>query len=120
LRVNNNCSVSAHFLRVDESNIVSLFSDCDVIVEAFDLSSAKVMIIETVMEKLPHIPIVSGSGMAGWGDNNSLKTQQYDKLFVCGDQQKEVSEHLPPLAPRVGVVANMQANQVLEILINNE
>jgi hypothetical protein len=29
----------------------------------------------------------------------------------------EVSEEYPPLAPRVGVVANMEANQVLEILL---
>jgi len=32
----------------------------------------------------------------------------------------EISEELPPLAPRVGMVANMQANVVLEILLGSE
>jgi hypothetical protein len=27
---------------------------------------------------------------------------------------------MPPLAPRVGIVANMQANAVVEILLNSE
>jgi sulfur carrier protein ThiS adenylyltransferase len=45
--------------------------------------------------------------------------QQYDNIYVCGDQQNAVSEFLPPIAPRVGMVANMQANQVLEVLLKN-
>ncbi len=32
----------------------------------------------------------------------------------------EVSEEYPPLAPRVGIVANMQANLVLQLLIEHE
>jgi sulfur carrier protein ThiS adenylyltransferase len=40
------------------------------------------------------------------------------KLYIFGDLTSEISENLPPLAPRVGIVANMQANQVLEILMS--
>jgi len=40
-----------------------------------------------------------------------------DTLYICGDEFSEVSENLPPLAPRVGMVANMQANVVVEILM---
>jgi sulfur carrier protein ThiS adenylyltransferase len=40
-------------------------------------------------------------------------------LFICGDEVKEIADDLPPLAPRVGIVANMQANTVLEILLKN-
>ena len=75
------------------------------------------MIIETVLEKLPDKKLVIGIGLAGWGNNNLIKTQQADHLYICGDQSLEVSDQLPPLAPRVGIVANMQANQVLEILL---
>jgi sulfur carrier protein ThiS adenylyltransferase len=67
---------------------------------------------------MPDKYIVAGSGMAGWGDNNSIKTLNFDKLYICGDLTSEISENLPPLAPRVGIVANMQANQVLEILMS--
>jgi len=71
-----------------------------VIVEAFDLAEMKEMIIETVLTELPGKPIVTGVGLAGWGDNNSLRTRRLDNLYICGDEQKEVSEDLPPLAPR--------------------
>jgi len=38
-------------------------------------------------------------------------------LIICGDEISEVSDKLPVLAPRVGIVANIQANEVLEILL---
>jgi len=78
----------------------------------------KQMIIETITEYLPQTPLVIGLGMAGWGDSNSILCRQADNLFICSDEVKEVLEDLPPLAPRVGIVANMQANTVLEILLS--
>ena len=45
---------------------------------------------------------------------------QYGKLFICGDGVSEVSEEEPPLAPRVGMAANMQANTVLEVLLKDK
>ena len=116
-RINPETIVEAHDLKLGSESIVNLFSNCDVIVEAFDLAEMKQMIIETVLEKLPGKKLVTGMGLAGWGNNNLIKTQQTDNLYICGDQSLEVSDHLPPLAPRVGIVANMQANQVLEILL---
>jgi sulfur carrier protein ThiS adenylyltransferase len=88
-----------------------------VIVEAFDQAQMKQMLIQTVGIQCPHIPLVSGSGMAGWGKSNMLSMQDYGNLYICGDQCSGVDETHPPLAPRVGIVAHMQANQVLEILL---
>ena len=116
-RVNPEVKVNAFDLRLCSNDIVEIFSDCDVIVEAFDLSKMKQMIIETVLMYMPEKYIVSGVGLAGWGENNMLATRFYDKLIICGDGEIEVSEDLPPIAPRVGIVAHMQANQVLEILL---
>ncbi|MFC1733856.1 sulfur carrier protein ThiS adenylyltransferase ThiF, partial [candidate division KSB1 bacterium] len=96
------------------------FKECDVIVEAFDLAEMKQMLIETIVEKMPQKYIVSGVGLGGWGNNNSIHTTQHDKLFICGDGETETSDLFPPLAPRVGIVAHMQANQVLEILLNDQ
>lgn len=117
-RVNPTVNVEKHFEKLNPENIAVFFRSCDVIVEAFDLAEMKQMIIETVLAVMPDKYIVSGSGMAGWGNNNAIKTINFDKLFVCGDLETEISKSLPPLAPRVGIVANMQANQVLEILMN--
>jgi len=117
--INSNVVVEAHDLKLTPDTIISLFKNCDIIVEAFDLAEMKLMIIETVLTNFPEKYIVAASGLAGWGNNNTLKTEQYDKLFICGDQQLEVSPDCPPLAPRVGIVANMQANQVFDIIMNN-
>jgi len=117
LRVNPDVKINAFDLRLCSNDIVEIFSDCDVIIEAFDLAKMKQMIIETVLLFLPEKYIIAGMGLAGWGDNNLLNTKFYDKLIVCGDGEIEISETLPPLAPRVGIVAHMQANMALEILL---
>ena len=116
-KINPQVIVTAHDLLLDKENLVGIFSGCDVIVEAFDLAEMKEMIIETVQSQLPETPLVVGLGLAGWGDNNSLKSRQIGNLYICGDEKRETSGSLPPLAPRVGIVANMQANQVMEILM---
>ena len=119
-RINPEVIVEAHDLKLDEQLIPELFANCDVIVEAFDLAEMKKMIIETVLEQLSDTPIVSGVGLAGWGNSETITTRQYGMLTVCGDGNLEVSENMPPLAPRVGIVANMQANEVLKILLNKK
>jgi sulfur carrier protein ThiS adenylyltransferase len=109
--------IRIHQERITEANVLRLFSDCDVIVEAFDGADQKLMLIETVLSLLPRMPLVTGSGMAGWGKSNEIRCEKHHLLYVCGDQYSEISDALPPLAPRVGIVANMQANTVLEILL---
>ncbi len=111
--------VEKHKTFVTSANIQDLFGGCDVVVEAFDRADQKMMLIETIQELMPEKPLVSGSGMSGWGMNESIITVRNGSLYVCGDQRTEVSENSPPLAPRVGIVASMQANLVLEILLKN-
>jgi sulfur carrier protein ThiS adenylyltransferase len=117
-RINPDVFVIIHQKRLDNRNIPEIFSGCDVIVEAFDSAEMKQMIIETVQLKMPGIPLVAGSGVAGWGKSETIRYRKIDDtLYICGDESSEASENLPPLAPRVGMVANMQANVVIEILM---
>jgi len=110
--------VISHQKKLDKFNIAEIFSGCNIIVEAFDSSEMKEILIETVQILLPGIPIIVGSGMAGWGKTNEITSRKIDDtLYVCGDESTEVSENMPPIAPRVGIVANMQANLVIEILM---
>lgn len=115
--VNSDIKVISYAIKLESHHIVDIYKDCDVIIEAFDLSEMKEMIINTVAENLPNIPLIVGSGMAGYGNNNLITTTQNGNLYFCGDQINEVSENNPPLAPRVGIVSMMQANQALEILL---
>lgn len=117
LRINPLLIIECHDMKLDPDMIVQLYSQCDVIVEAFDLAEGKQMLIETVLSKMPEKYLVSGIGLAGWGGNEQIREHRFGNLIVCGDLEHEVSEEMPPLAPRVGVVANMEANAVLEILL---
>lgn len=117
--INPEVSVNAHQIKLDRTNITEIFSGCHIIVEALDSSAMKEMLIETVQIKMPGIPLIVGSGMAGWGKTNDIVSRKIDDtLWVCGDECTEVSENMPPVAPRVGIVANMQANVVIELLMN--
>jgi sulfur carrier protein ThiS adenylyltransferase len=118
-RVNPDVVVKAFDMKLCVSDVMELFSGCNVIVEAFDKADMKQMIIETVLTKMQPKPLVVGVGMAGWGKSSIIGARNSGNLFICGDEVSEVSDLLPVLAPRVGMVAHMQANEVLEILLKD-
>jgi len=118
-RINADTCVLIHQEKLDNTNITEIFSGCDIIVEAFDSAEMKEMLIETVQTRMPGIPLVIASGLAGWGKNDIIRYRKIDDtLYICGDELSDVTDDLPPMAPRVGIVANMQANVVVEILMD--
>lgn len=119
LRIGQGSKVIVHNTTLTAENIPEIFRSCYVIVEAFDMAEQKQLLIETVLSAFPEKPLVTGLGMAGWGMSDSLHVRQSGNLYICGDEVSEIGPDLPPIAPRVGIVANMQANVVLEILLND-
>lgn len=117
-KINSGLIVKKYQEQVDANNIEKIFGQVDIMVEAFDDAEMKQMLIERHMELFPEKYLVSGMGMAGFGQSNIIKAEYYQKLIICGDQISEISDEFPPLGPRVGIVANMQANEVVNILLN--
>ena len=118
-KANPGTIVEVHDTKLTKQNIPALFKHCDLIIEAFDRAKMKGMIIETVLSDMQGKTIICGSGMAGFGNTNALKIRKIDNLlYICGDEKTEVSENCPPLAARVGIVANMQANLAIELLLH--
>ncbi len=117
LRVNPQVQVEEHIIKLQSQDIIDLFSDCDVIIEAFDKVDMKKMIIQTILIQMPTKYLISGNGMAGWGNSDSIKPFYSDQLILCGDMMSEASVNNPPIAPRVGIVSNMMANEALSILL---
>jgi len=109
-----------HEIKLDEKNIPIIFKDADIMVEAFDKAVMKEMLIETWLTNFPEKPIIAASGLAGWGKNELLHTRKIDNLYICGDEETALQDNISPMAPRVGIVANMQANKVLELLLSGE
>jgi sulfur carrier protein ThiS adenylyltransferase len=77
------------------------------------------MILEVVEESLPGPFVVGASGLAGYGDSNSIRTWRVgDRIFIIGDLEKSAGLGQGLMAPRVGIAASHQANLVVALLID--
>lgn len=119
-RINPFSSYEIHPVRLNRRNIPVIFRDVDVLVEAFDTAAAKQMLIETWLGRFPERPIVAASGLAGYGRNRKLGTRRLGNLYICGDEESQCPPGISPMAPRVALVANMQANLVVELLVKTK
>lgn len=118
-RIDPLVKVITHNEKLTPGNISRIFRDCDVVVEAFDAAEMKEMLVDTLQTEMSETPLIAASGVAGWGKNEDIHSRKIDEsLYVCGDESSEVSPETPAMAPRVAIVANMQANLVIDILMN--
>ena len=107
-------AITAH---ITEKNYTELLQDADVICEAFDNAEAKAMLVNAVLETMPHKYLVAASGMAGMGTPNTIRTRRITKRFyLCGDETSDVADNAGLVAPRVMLCAAHQAQTVLRIL----
>ena len=117
-RINPQVEVITNDIILSDENIIETFSECDLTIEAFDRAEMKALIIEAFLHHMPDKYLITGHGLGGFGNFELLEVINDDKVILCGDFVSEVSDELPPLAPRVGIVANMQANEALKILLD--
>ena len=103
--------------RITEDNFAELLKDADIICEAFDDAQSKAMLVNGVLEKLPHRYLIAASGMAGMGTPNAIQTRKITKRFyLCGDGESDTADTMGLVAPRVMLCAAHQAHTVLRIL----
>jgi sulfur carrier protein ThiS adenylyltransferase len=57
--------------------------------------------------------------LSGWGRNQKIRQRRVGNLYICGDEESEPVRGISPMAPRVGIVANMQANLAVELLVKS-
>lgn len=115
-RMNPFSEYEVHRVKVTSHNVSKIFGEAQILVEAFDLAEEKSMLINTWLSLFPERPVVAASGLSGFGKNNKIKTRRLGKLYLCGDEESEPTDRVSPMAPRVGIVANLQANLVIELL----
>lgn len=106
--------------RVTEENLPQLFTDADIICEAFDNPQAKAMLVNGVVEHFPGKVVVVASGMAGLGEGNLVKVRKLNKsLYICGDGVSDC-ESASLYAARVALCGAQQAHLVLRIILGLE
>ena len=104
---------------VTPENATELFRDWPIVCEAFDHPENKAMLVRTLLAECPQTTIVSGVGMAGYGDANDIRTTHpMRRLYVCGDGHTAADGMTGLMAPRVAVCAGHQANQVLQLILH--
>jgi len=94
------------------------FHDVDVIIEALDSAEMKTAFVEEILRRLPGKPVVAASGVAGYGHSDRITTKKLGNLYMVYDGNARSSEEDVLMAPRVCLMANWEANLVLEILLS--
>ena len=121
MQINPYSRYETHFEKVTPENMAELFGECNVLCEAFDKADQKAMMAETVLCEMPEIPLVSASGMAGFGSANRIHTVQKRKNFyLCGDGESDIEKGIGLIAPRVAVCAAHQAMMALRLILGKQ
>ncbi len=117
-RINPKVKVEGHQKKLTAEDVVEIFSEADVIAECFDRAEEKQMIVEAVLSKMKDKPVVSVSGLAGYGDSNAIRTRRISERFILvGDNESGIDSGLPLCAARVGIAACHQANAIIELIV---
>ncbi|MBR7180890.1 MAG: sulfur carrier protein ThiS adenylyltransferase ThiF [Kiritimatiellae bacterium] len=119
LRISGETVLDMRDVRIDETNAAGIFRECDIVVEAFDSAAAKAMLVSALAPT--GVKIVAASGIAGVGASGRISMRRIGaNVYMAGDAERGVSSDEPPLSPRVGIAAAMEANTVLAILLGKE
>lgn len=96
---------------ISPANAVSLFEDCEIVVEALDDARQKAEFASLWLGA--GFFVVAASGLGGCG-LPPMQQKRLGRSFVCvGDFSTAADEQTPPLAPRVMQAAALQADAVL-------
>ncbi|MBC8318547.1 MAG: sulfur carrier protein ThiS adenylyltransferase ThiF [Desulfobulbaceae bacterium] len=118
VRINPYISIDLVVHRLSEEMIPELFGQVDVLMECFDDPVMKAAGLRAALTALPGVGYVGASGMAGYGDNNTIHTRKMkDHVFLVGDFESAAEDGISLMAPRVGIAAHQQANQAVRILL---
>ncbi|MDO9575661.1 MAG: sulfur carrier protein ThiS adenylyltransferase ThiF [bacterium] len=114
--INPFIKIEIYKVKLDESNISTVFIGVDLLIEALDSREGKRRLVKGFSKTYPEIPIIMASGLGGYGNNNKIKTRRVnDYIWVIGDFKTGPEHGL--MTPRVCLVAAAQANLAVELLI---
>ena len=120
LRINPHVQATLHDTWITADNLTDLFAEAHLLIEAFDDPEMKAMAANRWLQYFPDRFIITGSGISGYGMNSTLGITVRGKLIICGDQKTQYTKEIGLTAPRIGLVAQMQANAALEILLDGK
>ncbi len=117
-RFNPYLRIVKHRIRLNGENVFDIFSNCNVVVEAFDSVAGKKMLVNAFGSSAFRSQfLVTASGLAGIASPNLIQTRKLTRnVYLCGDLVSAAEPGRGLMAPRVMVAAGHQATMVLRIL----
>ncbi|MBP1909405.1 HesA/MoeB/ThiF family protein [Methanolobus bombayensis] len=112
--INPHINVQSFHLTIDESNIMELVDDADLIVDAMDNYEVRYLLNKIAHEK--NIPLVHGAIRGFDGQAMTIipgKSACFNCVFPC----EPPSETFPVVGVTPGIIAMIQANEVLKYLL---
>ena len=118
-RINPYLEIISDKTVLTEESIPEIFSEVDVLAECFDTAEMKAAAMRCALTRMPDKGFVGVSGVAGYEENDLISTRMIRKrVYLVGDGETAAAPGQGLMAPRVGVAANCQANQILRILLD--
>lgn len=120
--INPYISIKIDTIKLDEDSASKIFSEDNIICEAFDRPEMKAMLVDAFFSSYDKDKkLISGSGMAGYTSSNEIKTRKINSQFyLCGDEVNGIEQGISLMAPRVGICACHQANMIVRLLLGEE
>jgi sulfur carrier protein ThiS adenylyltransferase len=120
-RINPYVRVDTVEQRLTEANIPEIFRGVDVLAECFDDPVMKAAALRAARLCMENVFYVGASGLAGFGENNKIITRKlFPGVYLVGDFETAARVGEGLMAPRVGIAAHQQANQILRFILGNE
>jgi sulfur carrier protein ThiS adenylyltransferase len=113
--INPQVRLEVHDEKIESGSVDRLFGRADVLIEAFDKAESKRWLLEAWIAGQPGKPVICGNGLSGRGHLEELKVTRLGPIYFCGDGKTDMSLGLS--APRVAIVANMEAAVAMELLL---
>ena len=114
--INPNISLTIINKELSKEDFFAIYGNCDILLEAFDKAENKKWLIEEWSVLFPDKAVICGNGISGYGNILDLRVKKIGNIYFCGDGVTDMSEGL--CSSRVLIVANMQANIAIELLVD--
>lgn len=114
LRINPAADIEVIQTRLDETNMVSVFSNCPVVIEGFDGEADKKLLLEVFADSLH--TVIAACGIAGTNIGD-VSSRRLGSSYIVGDFATDC-RGARLYAPKISVIAAMMADIAMKEVEN--
>lgn len=110
-KIDDTINIEKKNIKLDSKNMKDYFSDCDILVEGFDVKETKKDFLEIFGDSGKFI--VSANGIGGTNLEKITVKKLGNKIYIVGDFISDISIY-KTFPTKVSIIAAMMANIILE------